>query len=207
MMYSRTKNRIKRQSPQRSCSICRVKYDKDALIRIVRSPDGHAVIDKAKKLPGRGAYICPDTECIEKARKSGRLARSIGAVIDDGFWSEIAEFAENMAVNCELKLRSILGLARKSGQLLIGKDNIEREKRNVLVMTASDCSQSVRKFAEVHENVALDMNISELSEVIGSRGGVQIVGLPLDSGFALQYTLLHGELQHAERKMPFEYTE
>ena len=63
-------------------------------------------------------------------------------------------------------------------------DNIERERRKVLVMTASDCSESVRKFAESHENVALDMNISELSEVIGSRGGVQVVGLPLNSGFA-----------------------
>ena len=183
MTYSQTMNRRKSR-PQRSCSICRVKYDKDALIRIVRSPEGHAVIDKAKKLPGRGAYICPDSECIEKARKSGRLAHSIGAVIDEGFWNELAEFAGNMSVNDDLKLRSILGLARKSGQLLIGTDNIEREKRKVLVMTASDCSESVRKFAELHENVALDMNISELSEVIGSRGGVQIVGLPLNSGFA-----------------------
>ena len=186
MTYLR--NQRKKSNPQRSCSICRVKYDKDALIRIVRSPDGHAVIDKAKKLPGRGTYICPDTECIEKARKSGRLAHSIGAVIDEGFWGELAEFAGNMAVNNELKLRSILGLARKSGQLLIGMDNIEREKRKVLVMTASDCSESVRNFAERHENIALDMNISELSEVIGSRGGVQIVGLPLNSGFAFQST-------------------
>ena len=150
----------------------------------MRSPDGHAVIDKSKKLPGRGTYICPDIECIEKARKSGRLAHSIGAMIDAEFWGELTEYAGDMAVNDGLKLRSILGLSRKSGTLLIGMDNIERERRKVLVMTASDCSESVRKFAESHENVALDMNISELSEVIGSRGGVQVVGLPLNSGFA-----------------------
>ncbi|MBQ3346785.1 MAG: YlxR family protein [Synergistaceae bacterium] len=176
-----------KRSPQRSCSICRVKYDKDALIRIVRSPDGHAVIDKSKKLPGRGTYICPDAECIEKARKSGRLAHSIGAMTDAEFWDELTEYAGNMGMVMGLKLRSILGLSRKSGTLLIGMDNIEREKRKVLVMTASDCSENVREFAERYEHIALDMNISELSEVIGSRGGVQIVGLPLSSGFAISF--------------------
>ena len=196
MTYLRNRSQSKR-SPQRSCSICRVKYDKGALIRIVSSPDGHAVIDKSKKLPGRGTYICPDSECIEKARKSGRLAHSIGAIIDDGFWDELTEYAGNMAVNDDLKLRSILGLSRKSGTLLIGMDNIEREKRKVLVMTASDCSESVREFAERYEHIPIGMNISELSEVIGSRGGVQIVGLPLNSGFA----------KRIERGILFEYTE
>ena len=178
-----SKNQQKR-SPQRSCSICRVKYDKDALIRIVRSPDGHAVIDRAKKLPGRGVYICPDSECIEKARKSGKLVHSIGAMVSDDFWGELVEYAGSMGMVMGLKVRSILGLSRKSGVLLIGMDSIERERRRVLVMVASDCSERVREFAEVHENVALGMDISELSEVIGSRGGVQVVGLPLNSGFA-----------------------
>ncbi|MBR0248098.1 MAG: DUF448 domain-containing protein [Synergistaceae bacterium] len=176
-----------KRSPQRSCSICRVKYDKDALIRIVRSPDGHAVIDKSKKLPGRGTYICPDAECIEKARKSGRLAHSIGAMTDAEFWDELTEYAGNMGMVMGLKLRSILGLSRKSGTLLIGMDNIEREKRKVLVMTASDCSENVREFAERYEHIPIGMNISELSEVIGSRGGVQVVGLPLSSGFAISF--------------------
>ena len=196
MTYLKNQSKSKR-SPQRSCSICRVKYDKDALIRIVRDPHGHAVIDKSKKLPGRGTYICPDSECIEKARKTGRLAHSIGAIIDDVFWDELTEYAGNMAVNDDLKLRSILGLSRKSGQLLIGMDNIERERREVLVMTASDCSESVREFAERYEHIALEMDITELSEVIGSRGGVQIVGLPLASGFA----------KRIERGILFEYTE
>ena len=170
--------------PQRTCSVCRVKSDKDDLIRVVKSPEGRAVVDVSKKLPGRGVYICPDEECVMKAKKSGSLAHSIGAAVDDDFWQELLEHAKNRGVNNSLKIRSILGLARKSGALLIGTDKIEREHRGVLVMTASDCSENVRKFASSRENHSLDMNTDELSEAIGTTGRVQIVGLPVNSGFA-----------------------
>ena len=170
--------------PQRSCAICRVKSDKADLIRIVRSPEGLAVIDIAKKLPGRGAYICPDKDCIDGARKGGRLAHALGTVIADSFWLELELHAQSFGENTGLKLRSVLGLARKSGTLIVGMDNIDREKRKVLVMTVSDCSEGVMKFARKHENITLEMTGDELSEIIGTRGGVQIVGLPLASGFA-----------------------
>ena len=183
MKYSRTTKSTK-HSPQRSCTVCRAKSDKADLIRVVKSPDSRAVVDVAKKLPGRGAYICPDSDCIEKAKKSGSLAHSLGVLPDENFWNELEECAKTFGVNVNLKVRSVLGLSRKSGNLIIGMDNIDREKRKLLVLTASDCSESVKKFAETHENIALEMNIEELSETIGTRGGVQIVGLPINSGFA-----------------------
>lgn len=183
MTYSRTTKSTKHK-PQRSCTVCRAKSDKSDLIRVVRSPDGRAVVDAAKKLPGRGAYICPDSDCIEKAKKSGSLAHSLGVLPDENFWNELEECAKTFGVNVNLKVRSVLGLSRKSGNLIIGTDNIDREKRKLLVLTASDCSESVRKFADSHENITLEMNIEELSETIGIRGGVQIVGLPINSGFA-----------------------
>lgn len=183
MTYSQTTKSTK-HLPQRSCSICRAKSDKADLIRIVRSPDGRAVVDVMKKLPGRGAYICPDPDCIEKAKKSGILAHSLGVSPSADFWNELEENAKTFGINPALKIRSVLGLSRKSGNLIIGTDNIDREKRKVLVLTASDCSESVKRFADSHENIALEMNIEELSEAIGTRGGVQIVGLPINSGFA-----------------------
>ena len=182
MTYSRTtkSNHI----PKRSCAICRAKAEKSDLIRIVKSPDGRPVVDVMKKLPGHGVYICPDIDCIEKAKKSGSLAHSLGVNIGDDFWNELEESAKTFGVNPALKIRSVLGLSRKSGNLIIGTDNIDREKRKLLVLTASDCSEAVKSFADSHENIALDMNIEELSGAIGIRGSVQIVGLPLNSGFA-----------------------
>ena len=195
-MFSRTMKNSSKRVPQRSCTICRVKSDKDNLLRVVRSPEGYAVVDIMKKLPGRGAYICPDSECIEKARKSGRLANAIGATISEDFWPQLEECAKNSGGNAWLKVRSVLGLARKSGTLIIGMENIERERHKVLVMTASDCSEAVKGFALKYENIALNINTVELSDVIGTRGGVQIVGLPLNSGFAKK--LISLKIERAE---------
>ena len=191
--------------PQRTCSACRVKTDKQNLIRIVKSPEGKPVIDISKKLPGRGVYICPDIECIELAKKSGSLSRALKTKIDDeNFWSELENFAKNFALNENLKLRSILGLSRKSGHLLIGSERIENSKeKKILVMLANDCSEGVKNFLASHENfihITLNMNVEELSEIIGSRGSVQILGLPLNSGFAKKIMSLNNE----KGEKPFE---
>ncbi len=174
-----TKSNKDKKIPQRSCVICRVKADKDKLIRIAKSPDGKAVVDVHKKLQGRGIYICPDSDCIEKAKKS------MGAFADDNFWQELESLAGNFKPDTAMKIRSLLGLARKSGLLMIGSDSIERSKtRKILVMTADDCSENIRKFSASYENITLEMNSEELSAVIGTKGSVQIVGLPLTSGLA-----------------------
>lgn len=44
--------------------------DKKALVRIVKTPEGEICVDATGKKSGRGAYICPDAQCLQKARKS-----------------------------------------------------------------------------------------------------------------------------------------
>lgn len=173
--------------PLRTCSICRLRGSKYDLIRIVRSPDGQPVIDIAGKLPGRGVYICTDPECIAKARKSGKLAPSANSK----FWSELDDYAKSFAADKNInlnskQLRSILGLARKAGVLLIGVDNIKNSRINkILVITASDCSDSVKRFAGAYQTLPASLSIQELSEAVGSSGkGIQIAALPMSSGFA-----------------------
>lgn len=186
--------------PARSCVICRAKGTKRDLIRIVKSPDNLAVIDISGKLPGRGCYICPDSECIDRAIKSGNLARSLGVnEIPPAFWQELREHAKNFVPNHKLKLCSILGLARKSGALLIGSDNIENFNHKILLIAAKDCSDGIKKFAEDKQVIYPDLSIKELSQAVGSKGGVQIIGLPLSSGFAEKIFSLN-----IERSTPFE---
>ena len=55
--------------PQRSCTGCNLKKDKKDLIRIVKDQTGKISVDKTGKAPGRGAYLCNSTECLEKAKK------------------------------------------------------------------------------------------------------------------------------------------
>ena len=62
--------------PQRQCVGCREMKNKRDLIRVVRSPEGTISLDFKGKLPGRGAYVCPDPACLAKARKSRALERA-----------------------------------------------------------------------------------------------------------------------------------
>lgn len=62
--------------PMRQCLGCREMRPKKELIRVVRSPEGAVSLDFKGKLPGRGAYVCPQQECLARARKSRALERA-----------------------------------------------------------------------------------------------------------------------------------
>jgi predicted RNA-binding protein YlxR (DUF448 family) len=66
------KGRRRKHIPQRTCVACREKKDKRLLTRIVRSPDDGVVIDPTGKHNGRGAYLCGEGACWDKAL-SGHL--------------------------------------------------------------------------------------------------------------------------------------
>jgi len=59
------------------CVGCQESRSKKELIRIVRTPEGEVVIDPTGKRSGRGAYICHDTVCLEKALKGARLEKAL----------------------------------------------------------------------------------------------------------------------------------
>ena len=74
---------------QRTCIGCRVKKDKADLIRIVRQTNGEIAIDKTGKLPGRGAYICGDEECLEKIIKSNILSKTLESTVPEEIFEEL----------------------------------------------------------------------------------------------------------------------
>ena len=62
--------------PIRTCIGCGKERPKKELIRIVRTPEGQICPDQSGRQNGRGAYVCPDPECIRKARRTKGLDRS-----------------------------------------------------------------------------------------------------------------------------------
>ena len=60
--------------PTRTCLGCRRRRPKGDMVRLVRRPDGHVDADRAAH--GRGAYVCAEIECVERALKPGRLAHA-----------------------------------------------------------------------------------------------------------------------------------
>lgn len=62
------------------CSETKLKTE---LVRVVRSPEGEVSLDLTGKKSGRGAYICRNVECLKKARRSGRIGRSLDVSIPE----------------------------------------------------------------------------------------------------------------------------
>jgi len=54
----------KKHIPIRTCISCRTKRDKKDLLRLVIDYDG--IITTNQSTPGRGVYICPVGECVER---------------------------------------------------------------------------------------------------------------------------------------------
>lgn len=67
-----------RKQPQRSCVGCRTVRAKGDLVRVVRTPTGETVLDEGPgKLPGRGAYLCRNMDCLRRALKAKALERAL----------------------------------------------------------------------------------------------------------------------------------
>lgn len=76
--------------PMRKCVGCNEMKPKKELVRIVRSPEGEISVDLNGKKNGRGAYICPDKNCLAKARKAGRLERTFECAVPDEIYALLA---------------------------------------------------------------------------------------------------------------------
>lgn len=81
--------------PQRSCVVCRAQKNKNELLRIVKNKENEIKIDDKGKEPGRGAYICYNIECLEKAKKSKRLDKALEANIEEEKYKEIEKIIIN----------------------------------------------------------------------------------------------------------------
>lgn len=78
-----------RKVPQRLCCGCGEMKPKRELVRVLRDTGGIISYDLTGKRNGRGAYICPNTDCLEKAKKGRRLERAFGCQIDESLFEEL----------------------------------------------------------------------------------------------------------------------
>ena len=86
---------MQKKIPQRQCMGCRERKAKRELIRVVRSPQGEISLDFHGKKNGRGAYICPNPECLKKAIRSKALDRSLEVTIPEEVYQRLEKEMEN----------------------------------------------------------------------------------------------------------------
>ena len=85
---------MQKKIPLRQCLGCREMKPKRELVRVVRAPDGAVSLDYKGKSPGRGAYVCPNKECLKKAVKSRALERALETQIPEDIYEGLAGVTE-----------------------------------------------------------------------------------------------------------------
>jgi predicted RNA-binding protein YlxR (DUF448 family) len=91
------------------------------LIRFVAAPDGQVVPDVAAKLPGRGLWVTATRKAVTQAVEKKLFARAAKANVTAA--ADLAERTEKALVT---RMLGDLGIARRSGALVLGFDNVLR---------------------------------------------------------------------------------
>lgn len=76
--------------PLRKCAGCNEMKPKKELVRVLRTDEG-IVIDLTGKQNGRGAYLCRDKACLEKAVKTKGIERSLKTPVPSELYKELEE--------------------------------------------------------------------------------------------------------------------
>ena len=85
---------MQKKIPQRQCMGCRERKAKKELIRVVRTPEGDVQVDFSGKVNGRGAYLCPNPECLRKAQRIKSLERSLEIAIPEEVYTRLEKEIE-----------------------------------------------------------------------------------------------------------------
>lgn len=121
----------------RTCTACRHKDDRGSKLRFVRAPDGEIRFDEKAILPSRGAWVCANKSCLNKAFQKRMLFRGERTlpVNENDMLSFISERLKKSAL-------SRLGLLRRIGQCEVGRDAVKRlmidEQKVAAVFLAKD---------------------------------------------------------------------
>ncbi len=80
--------------PERRCCACMQHFEKSALVRVLKTPEGEIVLDKSGRKNGRGAYVCRTADCVKKLRKNRRLETSLKAQIPEEIYLALEKLCD-----------------------------------------------------------------------------------------------------------------
>ena len=82
---------VTKKVPMRQCTGCREMKNKKEMIRVIRTAENEICIDATGRKNGRGAYICPNMNCLKMAMKNRGLERSLKTAIPDSVYQQLEE--------------------------------------------------------------------------------------------------------------------
>ena len=82
---------VVKKVPMRQCTGCREMKSKREMIRVIRTTENEICIDATGRKNGRGAYICPNMDCLNLAIKNRGLERSLKTTIPESVYQQLEE--------------------------------------------------------------------------------------------------------------------
>lgn len=90
-MSTKTAPTRNKKIPERQCVGCGQMHEKRSMYRVIRDQEANFVLDKTGRMNGRGAYLCPNPDCLKKAIKTRGLERSFKTVIPKEVYQSLEE--------------------------------------------------------------------------------------------------------------------
>jgi predicted RNA-binding protein YlxR (DUF448 family)/ribosomal protein L30E len=116
-----TPSRASERTPERTCLACREKRPKAHLVRLVSDPAGRLMVDPQGKLPGRGAYICPQRACAERVVKGPQLQEALRREVA---LCSAKALVSAMAQTLDARGLACIRIARKAGRVASGYSQV-----------------------------------------------------------------------------------
>ena len=67
---------LRSHRPIRTCVVCSRKKPKQELLRLVLDSMNSVVPDLKQLMPGRGSYVCAETDCMQRLRFNKRIQKT-----------------------------------------------------------------------------------------------------------------------------------
>lgn len=158
----------------RRCIVTRQALEKSALIRFVVDPEGRVTPDLKERLPGRGLWVTANRAILDQAVAKNAFAKAARQAVRLD-----RDLADRVAALARREVAELLGLARRSGQLVAGFEKVEaalRAGRVRVLVAASDGAEDGRgklaRLAGSGVEICAPLTAAELAQALGREHAV-----------------------------------
>lgn len=173
-----------KKTSERRCIVTGDVLAPDSLVRFVADPDGHVTPDVAGKLPGRGMWVTADSAIVERAVQKNHFSKSAKTHL-----SAPADLAARVERQLVSRMQGDLGIARRSGTLILGFENVMRAldakpEPSVLVEASDGAADGRRKLGNAVAGRGLKIAVmdclssAELGLALGRENVIHAALLP-----------------------------
>jgi predicted RNA-binding protein YlxR (DUF448 family) len=158
----------------RRCIVTRQALEKPAMIRFVIGPDGQVTPDLKERLPGRGLWVTATREALDQAVAKHAFSKAAKQSV-----KVAPDLAERVTELAKREVAELLGLARKSGQLVAGFEKVDAALRagkvRVLVAASDGAEDGRGKLARIAGSgveICAPLTAADLAQALGREHAV-----------------------------------